>query len=71
MIDLVERVTEMPNVTLLNTDDHDIHTEYQRGNRGLKHIISPVECDHSMMSHDSIDEKAVSKWVLNNIVDPK
>ncbi len=68
---LIERVTEMANVTLLNTDDHDIHTEYQRGNRGLKYIISPVECDRSMMSHDSIDEKAVSKWVLNNIVDPK
>jgi len=68
---LIERVTEMANVTLLNTDDHDIHTEYQRGNRGLKYIISPVECDRSMMSPDSIDEKAVSKWVLNNIVDPK
>jgi hypothetical protein len=68
---LIERVTEMPNVTLLNTDDHDIHTEYQRGNRGLKHIISKVECDRSMMSADSIDEKSVSKWVLNNIVDPK
>ena len=68
---LVERVTEMANVTLLNTDNHDIHTEYQRGNRGLKHIVSPVQCDRSMMSPDSIDEKAVSKWVLENIVDPK
>ena len=68
---LVERVTEMANVTLLNTDNHDIHTEYQRGNRGIKYIVSPVECDRSMMSADSIDEEAVSKWVLNNIVDPK
>ena len=68
---LVERVNEMPNVTLLNTDNLDIHPKYQRTDRGLKHIISPVQCDRSMMSPDSIDEKAVSKWVLNNIVDPK
>ena len=67
---LVERVNEMPNVTLLNTDNHDIHLQYN-SDRGLKYIVSPVECDHGMMSADSIDEKAVSKWVLENIVDPK
>ena len=68
---LIERVSEMPNVALLNTDNLDIHPEYKRTDRGLKHIVSPFECDRSMMSPESIDEKAVSKWVLENIVDPK
>jgi hypothetical protein len=68
---LIENVTDMPNINLLNTDEHEIHSGYNRKDRGLKGIASPVECDHGMMSFESIDEKAVSKWVLENLVDPK
>ena len=68
---LIEKVTDMPSVDLLNTDGHDIHSSYNRRDRGLKGIASPVVCGRDMMSHDSIDEKAVSKWLLENIVDPK
>ncbi len=68
---MIENVTEMPNVNLLNTDEHEIHARFNRSDRGLKGVVSPVVCGRDMMSHDSIDEKAVSKWVLENIVDPK
>ena len=68
---LIENVTEMPNVNLLNTDDHEIHDRLSRTDRGLKGVTSPVTCGRDMMSFASTDEKAVSKWVLENIVDPK
>jgi len=68
---MIERVTEMPNVNLLDTDDHGVHASFSRSDRGLKGISSPVVCGRDMMSFESTDEKAVSKWVLNNIVDPK
>jgi len=68
---LIEEVKDMPSVDLLNTDGHDVHAGYNRRHRGLKGVVSPVVCGRDMMSHDSIDEKAVRKWVLNNIVDPK
>ena len=68
---MIENVTEFPNINLLNTDNHEVHAKYNRSNRGLKGVTSPVVCGRDMMSHDSTDEKAVSKWVLENIVDPK
>jgi hypothetical protein len=61
----------MPNVNLLNTDDHEVHAKYSRSDRGLKSIVSPVVCGRDMMSFESTGTKAVSKWVLENIVDPK
>jgi hypothetical protein len=68
---MIENVTEFPNVDLLNTDGHEVHAKYNRSDRGLKGVASPAQCSHDMMSFASTDEKAVSKWVLNNIVDPK
>ena len=68
---MIENVTEFPNINLLNTDDHEVHAKYNRSDRGLKGIASPVICGRDMMSLGSTDEKAVSKWVLENIVDPK
>ena len=68
---MIESVRDMPNVNLLNTDSHEIHERLSRKDRGLKGVVSPAECGHSMMSPESIDERAVSKWVLENIVDPK
>jgi len=68
---MIENVTEFPNINLLNTDDHEIHVKFNRSDRGLKGVASPVICGRDMMSFASTDEKAVSKWVLENIVDPK
>ena len=68
---LIEKVTEMPTVQLLNVDDFEIPDDYRKSDRGLKNVVSPVECDRSMMSFGSTDRKEVSKWVLENIVDPK
>ena len=68
---MIEKVTEMPNVNLLNTDEHEIHARFSRGDRGLKGVASPVVCGRDMMSLSSTDRKQVSKWVLENIVDPK
>ena len=68
---MIESVTEYPNINLLNTDDHEVHAKYNRSDRGLKGVASPVICGRDMMSFKSTDEKAVSKWVLENIVDPK
>ena len=68
---MIENVTEFPNINLLNTDDHEVHAKYNRSDRGLKAVASPVVCGRDMMSFKSTDEKAVSKWVLENIVDPK
>jgi hypothetical protein len=68
---LVENVTEMPNINLLNTDEHEVHEGFSRKDRGIKTVASPVACGRDMMSYGSTDRKAVSKWVLENIVDPK
>jgi hypothetical protein len=68
---LIENITDMPSVNLLNTDEREIHGSYSRKDRGIKGVISPVVCGRDMMSLGSTDEKAVSKWVLENIVDPK
>ena len=68
---MIEHVTDMPNVELLNTDGHEIHSGYNRRDRGLKGVASPVVCGRDMMSAESTDVKAVSKWVTNIIVDPK
>jgi hypothetical protein len=68
---LIESVTEMPSVSLLNTDDHEVHSKFSRSDRGLKAVASPVICGRDMMSLKSTNEKVVSKWVLENIVDPK
>ena len=68
---MIEKVTEMPNVNLLNTDEHEIHARFNRSDRGLKGVTSPVVCGRDMMSLSSTDRKQVSKWVLENIVDPK
>jgi len=68
---MIENVTEYPNINLLNTDDHEVHAKYNRSDRGLKGVASPVTCGRDIMSFKSTDEKAVSKWVLENIVDPK
>ena len=68
---MIEKVTEFPNVNLLNTENLDVHARFNRSDRGLKGVSSPVVCGRDMMSFESTDEKSVSKWVLNNIVDPK
>ena len=68
---MIEKVTEMPNVNLLDTDDHGVRTSFSRSDRGLKSIPSPVISGRDMMSFEATDEKSVSKWVLENIVDPK
>tara|TARA_R110000751_G_scaffold118293_4_gene218655 strand:- start:969 stop:1766 length:798 start_codon:yes stop_codon:yes gene_type:complete len=68
---VIEHITDFPNVDLLNVDDHEVHAEYSRRDRGLKGVASPVVCGRDMMGFKATDKKTVEKWVLNNIVDPK
>jgi hypothetical protein len=67
---LIDHVSDIAHASLLNTDNHEIHGKYNT-NRGVRSVVSPVVCGRDMMSAESTDVKAVTKWVTNNIVDPK
>ena len=67
---IVDCVSDVAYAGLLNTDNHEIHSEYNT-ERGIRNVVSPVVCGRDMMSAKSTDVKAVTKWVTNNIVDPR
>ena len=68
---MISQISISPNVQLLNTDNLEVHKEFRNSSTTMDSVASAVDASTEMMSFESSDRKTVSKWVLNNIVDPK
>ena len=68
---MISQISISPNVQLLNTDNLEVDKEFRNSTTTMDSVASAVDASTEMMSFGSSDRKTVSKWVLNNIVDPK
>ena len=58
---------------VFNIDNHEMHKSFlttMRDRANHTTVVSPIDCDENSFNSSDFDDKLVSKWVLENIVDP-
>jgi hypothetical protein len=58
---------------VINIDNHEMHEgciASMRDRENYISVVSPIDCDENSFDSNDFDNKLVSKWVLENIVDP-
>ena len=60
------------NLAYMNVDNLPEAEWYRRPNNGQATLLSGIEVsEDQLLCAESIDEKQVSKWIIENVVDPK
>jgi hypothetical protein len=69
-----EEVNALMPIEVFNIEGHEMHEGFiatMKDRDNATSIVSPVDCDKSAFNSAHFDDKKVSSWVLQNIVDPK
>ena len=56
-----------------DSDNHELHERFiaqMKDRDNYTTVVSPIDCDENSFNSRDFDDKLVSKWVLENIVDP-
>jgi len=68
-----DEVNALMPMEAFNLDNHEPHERFlsaMRDRDNYTTIVSPIDCDESAFDSNDFDDKLVSKWVIENIVDP-
>tara|TARA_B100000287_G_scaffold13730_1_gene13909 strand:+ start:31851 stop:32642 length:792 start_codon:yes stop_codon:yes gene_type:complete len=69
-----DEVSALMPIEAFNIDNHELHERYiaaMKDKDNLTTVVSPIGCDESAFDSNDFDDKLVSKWVVENIVDPR
>ncbi len=68
-----DEVNALMPMEAFNIDNHEPHERFiaqMKDRDNYTTVVSPVDCDENSFDSNDFDDKLVSKWVLENIVDP-